>query len=58
MLLNKGLPTCWNELSICSLFKGGNRLDASNYRGLSIMNVFAKLYATIIASKLDTIAKE
>lgn len=41
-----------------SLFKTGDRMDATNYRGLTVMNVFPKLYSTCLAHKLDAISQE
>ena len=50
------MPDAWNCLDIMSLHKKGDRHNPSNYRGLSIMNVFAKLYSTCINMKLTGIA--
>ena len=43
----------WNVLSLSSLHKKGSKHVADNYRGLSVMNVFAKLYATCITERLE-----
>lgn len=42
------MPAEWNLLTIISLHKKGSTTDPNNFRGLSIMNVFPKLYSTIL----------
>lgn len=39
---------------LLSLYKKGDPQNADNYRGLSIMGVLPKLYATIMATRLDS----
>ena len=48
-----GAPPEWNTVLLQSLFKKGDPLDASNYRGLAVMGVLPKLYATIMTNRLD-----
>lgn len=56
-LVCNGLPSAWNVLSLTSLFKNkGEKSCADNYRGLAVMNAFAKLFATCVTLKFETIA--
>ena len=41
----EGPPYTWNRLTIHSLFKKGNKLEAANYRGIAVMSFFPKLMA-------------
>lgn len=52
------MPRDWNTLDIISLYKKGPRTDPNNYRGLSIMHVFAKLFATCLNAKLTDSVNE
>lgn len=52
------MPDEWNLLNIVSLHKKGSVQDPNNFRGLSIMSVFPKLYSTIINSKLVSVANQ
>lgn len=45
-------------MDIISLYKKGPRTDPNNYRGLSIMHVFAKLFATCLNAKLTDSVNE
>lgn len=53
-----GLPSGWNTLDIISLHKKGSTSDPNNYRGLSIMHAFAKLFASCLNIKLTDIAEK
>jgi hypothetical protein len=52
------MPKDWNVLSITSLHKKGSTTDPNNFRGLSVMHVFAKLYATCLNAKLTEVSNE
>lgn len=41
-------PSKWKEAKIVPVFKSGNRCDISNYRPISIINVFAKVYEKLL----------
>ncbi len=43
-----GMPSSFNILTITSLHKKGSIDDPNNFRGLSVMHVFAKLFATCL----------
>jgi hypothetical protein len=50
---HSGTPPDWNHVQLRSLLKKGDPMEPSNYRGLAIMAVLPKLYATILAARLD-----
>jgi hypothetical protein len=52
------MPKGWNVLDIISLHKKGSKLDPNNYRGLSIMHVFVKLFSTCLNVKLTKVSEE
>ena len=57
--LTIGVPQSWNELALTSLYKNkGLKTDPGNYRGLSVMNVFAKMYTTMLHAKMAKVADE
>ena len=45
-------PTYWREGQIVSLFKNGVREEPGNYRGITLLNVVAKLYSRVINNRL------
>lgn len=53
-----GTPSAWNRLQLISLHKKGDTQDPDNYRGLSIMSILPKLYASILAARVSTLAEE
>lgn len=57
MLLNHvayyGVPSSWNCLYITSLHKKGSVLLPDNYRGIAVMSVMAKLYATLLKQRVE-----
>ena len=46
-------PVAWVRAKIFTIFKKGNRLDANNYRIISIINSIAKLYDSILCCRLS-----
>ncbi len=62
LLFNKiliyGMPSSWNVLEITSLHKKGDVENPNNFRGLSVMHVFAKLFSTCVNNKLTEVANE
>lgn len=44
----RGLPRICSNIEIFPIFKKGDKLDPTNYRAISVMNVFTKLYSTIL----------
>lgn len=52
-ILNSGtFRQSWNESYLILLYKSGNRLDPSNYRGISITSNLGKLFNRIIHTRL------
>ena len=49
---NGEFPSIWNIGMIVPLFKSGNVSDPSNYRGISLLNISGKLFATILERRL------
>ena len=47
------MPDGWNTLAVTSLFKKGDVNNPNNYRGLSVMHVFAKLFSVCLNNKLS-----
>jgi hypothetical protein len=47
-----GYPALYAAAHIIPLFKKGDRADAGNYRGISIISILAKLYATLLNQRL------
>lgn len=46
------LPEEWKKALIFPIFKAGDRMDVSNYRGISLLNVGYKLLTGILARRL------
>ncbi len=57
-VVRKGMPADFNTLAITSLHKKGSVSDPNNFRGLSVMHVFSKLYATCLNILLTREADE
>ena len=45
-------PDAWNTSIIVTLFKKGNTKDPNNYRGISLLSTFSKLYTSILNNRL------
>ena len=46
-------PTSWIRAKFFTIFKKGDRKDAKNYRGISIINSIAKLFDMVLCSRLE-----
>ena len=62
LIYNKSLscgvfPSAWRALLVTPIFKGGDRMLTSNYRPICKQNVMAKIFESIIASKLTILSK-
>ena len=52
-MLNTGeYPRSWGEGIISPIFKKGDVNDSSNYRGITLINVLAKIYSQLILNRL------
>eukprot|EP00249_Psilotum_nudum_P014414 c24809_g1_i1 orf=143-907(+) len=56
--LKHGLPVEWQENWIKPIYKGGDRNQLTNYRTIMICSTLAKLYSTIIETKLSKWAEK
>ena len=45
-------PISWCYSKLIVLYKSGDRLLCNNYRGISIMDTFSKIYDTLILNRL------
>ena len=45
-------PTAWTRAKLFTIFKKGDRLNPSNYRGISVANSLSKLYDMILGQRL------
>lgn len=45
-------PERWCKAILCSLYKGGNRNEPGNYRGISLLSVIGKIFTKIINERL------
>nr|CAH7725950.1 unnamed protein product [Callosobruchus chinensis] len=43
-------PDVWKIARVCPIFKAGDKTDMSNYRGISILNNFAKVFEMMVYS--------
>ena len=46
-------PECWTEAKVFTIFKKGEKLQPSNYRGISVLNALAKLYDSVLSARLQ-----
>ena len=52
-LLNNGeYPRAWGEGIITPIFKKGDVNDASNYRGITLINILAKVYSQLLLNRV------
>ena len=52
-ILNTGVfPDMWSESIIVPLHKCGSKLEPTNYRGISLINVMYKIFGNIVNSRL------
>jgi hypothetical protein len=53
IIYNTGkFPTQWREAIIIALHKKGDINDPGNYRGISLLSVFSKIFTSILNSRL------
>lgn len=49
----KELPQEWKDARVCNLFKKGDKTDPNNYRSIFLLDVTGKIFAKIIATRLQ-----
>ena len=47
-------PENWSKAVIVNLYKDGDRCDAGNYRGISLLSCLGKIYSSLWATRLST----
>ena len=47
------IPNAWSLGTIVSLHKAGDATDPSNYRGITLLSIFRKLFSTLLRSRLQ-----
>ena len=54
-VLNEGIcPTDWELCTVVPIFKKGDQFDPNNYRGIALISTMQKLFAKILARRLQT----
>lgn len=48
-------PSRWKIGQITPIFKSGSKIDMNNYRGVTVMSMFAKVYETLIYNQMKLI---
>ena len=57
-VLNPEYPRLWGESIIVPIFKGGCQDEASNYRGITLINIMGKIYSQILLNRLNKWAEK
>ena len=57
MLFNKAwheecIPVEWGRGMIVPLFKGGDKTDCGNYRGIALLSIVGKVFTRVINGRL------
>jgi hypothetical protein len=52
------LPDQWKESIIIPVYKKGDKIDCSNYRGISLLSTTYKILSNILLSRLTRYAEE
>jgi hypothetical protein len=51
------VPSDWMKGIIVPIFKSGNKLNPLNYRGITLLNVVSKVYASVLTRRLSNWAE-
>jgi hypothetical protein len=52
------MPADWQIAIICPVYKIGDKLNCSNSRGISLLNVVHKIFTNILARYLEVYTEE
>ena len=52
MFRNGEYPRAWGDGIIAPIFKKGDVNDAGNYRGITLINILAKVYSQLLLNRL------
>lgn len=52
ILENEIVPSSWGNVLMCMIYKKGDKKDPGNYRGIALINTLAKLFTSIMKSRL------
>lgn len=52
ILVVSSIPECFKIALVTSIHKGGNKLYISNYRPISLLNIFSKIFEIAIKNHL------
>jgi hypothetical protein len=52
LFINGEYPSSWGEGIINPIFKGGDKSQAKNYRGITLINILSKVYSQILLNRL------
>ena len=59
LILSSGFyPKSWCDGFIVPLFKSGDRMDPSNYRGITVSSCFGKLFSVILNNRIVIFIKK
>ena len=50
--LTEACPEQWGQGAICLLFKDGDKRDPLNYRGITLLSVVGKVFASLVNVRL------
>jgi sorting nexin-29 len=56
--INEILPEEWHTAIICPIHKKGDKLQCSNYRGISLLNVCFIILTNVLHKRLEPYAEE
>ena len=52
LLENEVVPESWKDIVVSVLYQKGDVRDPGNYRGISLMNIVAKVYEKLLTSRM------